>query len=192
MSLFLSCIFYSTVKIRKNVLQKEIKDWTYKAYLLTEETSSWFLLIESLKITCARSYVWFLNFYWIVFRDMSYPNSVNNCVLSKVSKREQIRSILTSPKLAKWISTLNCSKSAKWPIWNLYISSHGEARNIKFGQQVNIIERVPSDTPHVKSWLGTSPLGLVTSLPFDYVTLIKLYISSFREATGDTFIHAKA
>ena len=48
MSLFLSCIFYSMVKIRKNVLQKEIKDWTYKAYLLTEETSSWFLLIESL------------------------------------------------------------------------------------------------------------------------------------------------
>ena len=128
---------------QKNVLQKEIKDWTFKAYLLTEETSSWFLLIESLKITCARSYAWFLNFYWIVFRDMSYPNSVNNCVLSKVSKREQIRSILTSPKLAKWISTLNCSKSAKWPVWKLYTSSHGEARNIKFGQQVNIIERVP-------------------------------------------------
>ena len=63
MSLFLSCIFCSTVKIRKNVLQKEIKDWTYKAYLLTEETSSWFPLIESLKITCAKSYMWFLNFY---------------------------------------------------------------------------------------------------------------------------------
>ena len=100
--------------------------------------------------------------------------------------------VLTCLKLAKWISTLNCSRSAKLPIWNLYISSHGEARNIKFGQQVNIIERVPSDTPHVKSWLGTFPLGLVTSLPFDYVTFIKLYISSFREATGDTFIHAKA
>ena len=30
---------------------------------------------------------------------------------------------------------------------NLYISSHGKARNIKFGQQVNIIERVPLGTP---------------------------------------------
>ena len=79
-SLFL-CKFYSMVKIWKNLVQKEIKDWTYKAYLLTEETSSWFLLIESLKITYAKSYAWFLNFYqmerlWIVFRGMSYPNWV--------------------------------------------------------------------------------------------------------------------
>ena len=159
-------------KNQKNVLQREIKDWTFKAYLLTPDNSSWFLLIESLKITCARSYAWFLNFYWIVFRDMSYPNSVNNCVLSKVSKREQIRSILTSPKLAKWISTLNCSKSAKWPVWKLYISSHGEARNIKFGQQVNIIEMVP---------LGTPPQVVVMTIAHNHVT--NLFISSYRGAT---------
>ena len=70
-------LFYC--KNQKNVLQKEIKDWTFKAYLLTEEASSLFPLIESLKIACARSYVWLLNFYqrervWIVFCGMSYPN----------------------------------------------------------------------------------------------------------------------
>ena len=37
------------------MLQDEIKDWTFEAYLLTEETSLWFLLIEQLKVTCARS-----------------------------------------------------------------------------------------------------------------------------------------
>ena len=116
MSLFLSCIFYSTVKIRKNVLQKEIKDWTYKACLLTEETSSWFPLIESLKITCAKSYAWFFNFYqmervWIVFQSMSYPNWVKSLWPVHNSKKKQIGTVLTCPKLAKWISALNCSKS---------------------------------------------------------------------------------
>ena len=60
--LFLSCIIYSTVRIRKTSLQKEIKYWTNKSYLSTEETSSWFLLTESLKMTCAKSSAWFLNF----------------------------------------------------------------------------------------------------------------------------------
>ena len=36
----------------------------------------------------------------------------------------------------------------------------------------------------------TSPLWVVTSLPFDHMTLIDLYISSYREATGATFIHS--
>ena len=58
------------LKNQKNMLQREIKSWTFKAYLLTANISSWFLLIESLKITCARSYVWFLNFYWIVLCDV--------------------------------------------------------------------------------------------------------------------------
>ena len=46
-------------KNQKNVLQKEVKDWTFEAYALTDETTSWFLLIESLKMTfkSVRSYV---------------------------------------------------------------------------------------------------------------------------------------
>ena len=48
---------------------------------------------------------------------------------------------------------LNVSKMTSLRI---YISPiYGEARNIKFGQQVNIIERVP---------LGTSPQAVVMSL----------------------------
>ena len=37
--------------------------------------------------------------------------------LSKVSKKDQIGWILTFPKLVKYISTLNCSKSAKCLVW---------------------------------------------------------------------------
>ena len=39
---------------------KEIKDWTFEACLLTDETISVFLLIESLKMTfeSAKSYLW--------------------------------------------------------------------------------------------------------------------------------------
>ena len=43
-------------------VKERIKDWTFEVYLITGEDSSWFLLIESVKITCARSYTWFLNF----------------------------------------------------------------------------------------------------------------------------------
>ena len=41
------------------MLQKEIKDWTFEADLLADETISWLLLTESLKMTfeSARSYV---------------------------------------------------------------------------------------------------------------------------------------
>ena len=49
-------------KDQKHVLQKGMKDWTFKVYLITGEFGSWFRLIESLKMTCARPYAWFLNF----------------------------------------------------------------------------------------------------------------------------------
>ena len=55
---------------------------------------------------------------------------------------------------------------------NLYISSHGEARNIKFVQHVNPIQKVP---------LGTRPQELVMSLPHNHVTLTNLFISSYRD-----------
>ena len=87
-------------------------------------------------------------------------------------KKQQIGTVFTCPKLAKWASALNCSKLAKWPIWNLYISSHLEARNIKFGQQVNIIERVP---------LGSPPQAIIMSLAHNHMT--NLFILSYRGAT---------
>ena len=54
-SLFLTYIFYFVAQM-KNKLQKEVKDWTHGVYLLTGESSSWFLQIESLKMTCAKPY----------------------------------------------------------------------------------------------------------------------------------------
>ena len=59
-------------------------------------------------------------------------------------------------------------------ITSLKISSHGEARNIKFGHQVNLIQRVP---------LGTLPQGVVTSLPHNHMTLTNLFISVYRGGT---------
>ena len=62
------CIFILNMHIlfccknQKSVLQIKIKDCIFEVYLLTEEPNSWFPLIESWKMTCARSYVWFLNF----------------------------------------------------------------------------------------------------------------------------------
>ena len=47
---------------QKKVLQKQIKDWTFEVYLLNGELLYWFPLMESLKMTCARSYAWFLKF----------------------------------------------------------------------------------------------------------------------------------
>ena len=54
---------------------------------------------------------------------------------------------------------------------NPYISSHGEVRNIKLGQQVNPIQRVP---------LGTPLKEVLTSLPHNLVTLTNLFISNHR------------
>ena len=109
-------------KNQKNLLQREIKDCTFKTYLLTADTSSWFPLIESLKITCARSYAWFLNFYWIVFRKISYPN-LSNCDLSKVPKRKQIESILILPKVSKMNINFELLKVSKMTSLKIYISS---------------------------------------------------------------------
>ena len=53
----------------------------------------------------------------------------------------------------------------------MYVSSHGEARNIKFGHQINIIERVP---------LGTPPQAVVMSLAQNH--LKNLFISNYRGA----------
>ena len=51
---------------------------------------------------------------------------------------------------------------------------HGEARNIKFGHQVNFIQRVQ---------LGPLSQKVVASLPHNHMTLINLFISSYRGAT---------
>ena len=75
------------------------------------------------------------------------------------------------PKVSKISINFELLKVQNDQFENLYIFSHGEARNIKFGQQVNI-ERVP---------LGTPPQAVVMSLAHNHMT--NLFISSYRGAT---------
>ena len=93
------------------------------------------------------------------------PKVIKITDLPKVSKNEQVGTILTCPKKKNdhqfWIAQSQQNDQFE----NLYISSHGEARNIKLGQQVNLIQRVQLGTPHQE---------VVTSLPHNHVTLSNL------------------
>ena len=115
----------------KNVSQKEIYDRTFEVYLLTAEPSSWFLLIESLKMTCTRSYAWFLKFLSnregvdCFLRLNILPKlSKITVTVTKVSKSERLGSILTCPKSAKWLLVLNCWKLTKWPVYVTHVSMY--------------------------------------------------------------------
>ena len=109
-------------KNQKSVLQKEVKDWTFEAYLLTEEAfldcSDGIIDNDSCQILCV--VLNFLDcFSWYVL-----PKLIKIADLSKVTRKKRIGSILTCHKLANWISTLNCSKSAKWIVWkSIYLQS---------------------------------------------------------------------
>ena len=91
----------------------------------------------------------------------------------KVSKMTSLK-IYMSPVM---------EKPAHNHLTNLFISSYRGAAVIKFEQQKQLPDR---------SRQGTFPLGVVTSLSFDHMILINLCISSYREATGATFIHTNA
>ena len=113
---------------------------------------------------------------WIVF--------LQHNVLSKHSK-----TTVTCPKIViinkKGQFSLTQSQKTEYQFWtaqsqksdqseNLYISSQGEARNIKFGHQVNLIQRV---------LLGTPPQGVVMLLTHNHVILTNLFISIYRRDT---------
>ena len=101
------CVFILIMHIlfcrtnQKNVLQKEI-DW---ALLIDWEPCPWFPLTELLKMICARSYAWFLNFFvkrgglGLFFCGlMSSPNSVKYLWPVQISKNKWAGSISTYPK----------------------------------------------------------------------------------------------
>ena len=75
------------------------------------------------------------------------------------------------PKVRKLNINSELLRVSKITNLKIYVSSQEEARNIKFGQQVNI-ERVP---------LGTPPQAVVMTLAHNHVT--NLFISSYRGAT---------
>ena len=76
------------------------------------------------------------------------------------------------PKVSKIHINFELLKVSKNDLFeNLYISSQRDARNIKFGHLMNIIEKVS---------LGTAPQALVMSLAHNHLT--NLFISSYRGA----------
>ena len=111
---------------------------------------------------------------WIAYHSMSFLPE-----LSKIT--------LTCPKWVKgnkygqfWLAQRQQNQYQLWTAQsqqndqfeNLNISSHEKARNIKFGQQVNIIEGVT---------LSTLPWQVVMLLAHNHVT--NLIVSSYRGAT---------
>ena len=143
---------------------------------MTKETISWFLLIGSLKMTYATVLcAWFLNFYqtevWIHLQCMSYPNAIKYLRPVQSQQKGLKRVNFDLPKVSKIIINFEMFKVSKMTSLKIFISSHGEARNIKFGHQINIIERVP---------LGTLPQAVVMSLAHNHLT--NLFILNYRGA----------
>ena len=129
-------------KNQRNMLQVKTKEWIFEAYLLTEETSCWFQLIESLKMTCAWSVldVWFLNFL-DVFRGMSCPNSAKQLlhVQSQQKKTNMVFKFLNKFWLAQslkneyqlWIPTAQSLTSLKiyiYPVMEKLETSNLDSR----------------------------------------------------------------
>ena len=116
-----------------------MNDWTF------ELGNSWFLLTESLKITCAR-HGWFL-YHFIKWREVGLFFAVLSKLTETTATCQNSLKLLSGvkfdlPKVTGWPSTLNGLKLAKWSVWKSIYLKHGEARNIKFGHQVNLTERV--------------------------------------------------
>ena len=73
-------------------------------------------------------------------------------------------------ELVKVSKTTKLLKGRKMTSLKIYISpSIKKLETLTFGQQVNLIKKVP---------LATLPQEVVTSLPHKYVTLANLFISS--------------
>ena len=79
-SLFLSCMFYFVAQIRKTEREKKLNLWSLFINRRSRFSSS---LTESLKMTCARSYAWFLN---ILSKGEGLESFLRPNVLPKLSK----------------------------------------------------------------------------------------------------------
>ena len=93
----------------------------------------------------------------------------NNCHLPKTTKMNKKCQIwLAQSKKMTYIFEL--LKSSKMSSLKIYISSHREARNIRFGQQVKFHKVLPHQ-------------DVVPSLPHNHLTLKKKFIASYRGVT---------
>ena len=128
-SLFL-CIFYFAAKIRKTCHRnKQMTEPLKPIYWLRKPVldSRWLQLWNNLcQILCIlleflSSWEGLDCFLWHALTKLT--KITMTCPKAVEGNKE---SVLTWPKLVKWISTLNCSKSAKWPIRKfIYLQSQG-------------------------------------------------------------------
>ena len=132
-------------------------------YLLIGELISWFMLFESLKTTCARSYAWFLNF-------LSNGEGFD-CFCDRTPCPNFVRWLRIAQSQQNDFQFWTAQKQQNDKFANLYIFNHGEARNVKIGQQVNLIQRAPLDTP---------PQEVVMSWPHNHVIVMNLFICSYK------------
>ena len=94
-------MFYFVTNIRKTCYRKKLKTEPLKPiYILTEETTSWFLWIKLLKMTCTRSYAWFLNF-WDCFLWHVLPKHSKITVNCPKSVEEKNRVSFDLPKVSR-------------------------------------------------------------------------------------------
>ena len=115
---------------------------------------------------------------WIVFCNLrSCPNSMKQlqtCDLPKVSQKFfQKHWLVQSHQNGYRFWTSQSQQNDQFE--NLHISSHEEARNIKFGwqEQVNLVLRISMGTPTQEE---------VTSLLHNHVTLTNFFISIYKGA----------
>ena len=146
----------------------------------------------SLNMTCARSYVWFLNFFcqmervWIVFSSLSYPNLVKQLSPDQSNKTELAGSNLTCQSQI-WLNivsttTINVQllkvwKSTSFKIYLSLVMEKLEASNLG------------SIKPHSKGYIGYSfhhRRNCWCQLPHNHMT--NVFISSYRGATVIKFV----
>ena len=147
------------------MLQKEIKDWVFEDF---------YWLKRPVLVSCwLDHWKWLMpDFMHMVLEFLSNVEGLNRFLLYVLPKLGKIT--VTCPEWTKRTkkSELCLAQSQQNDLFeNLCISIHGEARNIKLGHQINIIERVP---------LGTPPQAVVMSLVHNHLT--NLFISSYRGA----------
>ena len=118
--LFLSCIFYFVGKIRKTCYRKERKTESPKSsYLLGNS----FRLNESLKMTCARPYVWIINFLpsgggLDCFLQPNVLPKRSKIIVTCPKSLKSSRSVnFDLPKISRMTTNFELLKIAKWPIW---------------------------------------------------------------------------
>ena len=131
MSLFLSCIFYFVAQIRKTCYRKKrLNLWSLFILIATDwniENGSCQILCLALEFFVREN----LGCFFLQHNNLLKVRKTTD--LTKVRKNERVGSILTCPKSKSNYQFSSAGSQENDHFENLYISSHGKTRNIKFG-----------------------------------------------------------